>query len=209
MKKIITILAILAVLIPNTEALQVFSGEYVSVDDPVDDDVFMAGNNVDINAPVSSAVIVAGNANINAPIKNDLVVAGGNVNINSDVGGKVVAAGGKIQLKGNVETNAVIAGGNVLIHSSSTIGRDALISGGSVINAGKIMGNLTVRSTEFQNKGVAGKVDYRKSEFDKSAFIKNVRGFFNITFTLATVGLVIPGIVLIRLFPLQFLIVDK
>jgi len=207
MKKTIVILAILAFLVPCVQSLQIFSEDYISIDEAVNDDVFVAGSDVNINAPVLSAVIAGGDININAPIKNDLFVAGGNVNINSDVGGKVVAAGGKINLKGNVGTNVVIAGGDVFIHSSSTIGKDALIAGGSVVNAGKVNGNLTVRSSDFKNKGVAGNLDYKKSEFPNK-FFERAKGFLNIAYTLASIGLVIPGIVIMRLFPSLFLILD-
>ncbi len=49
--------------------MQTFSGESVSIDTPVDDDILAAGSMVSINAPVNSAVVAGGTININAPVK--------------------------------------------------------------------------------------------------------------------------------------------
>ncbi len=188
---------------PGAGALKMLSGDQVSVDSPVDDDIFAAGGSIDINAPVASAVIAGGNININAPVDGDVFVAGGQISINSDVKGKIVAAGGNIDVKGSAK-NIVISGGNINIHSSAVISRDAVITGGSVNNAGRINGNLTVRSENFQNTGSAGVVDFKKSEVSKS--IQAAIGVFRILFT---VGFLILGIVLIKLFPAQFFKVEE
>ena len=202
MKKLILAFLMLLYLSPSVQALQTLSGDYVIVDTPINDDVLTSGGTININAPVFGVIAIGGDVNVNAPVKNDLIVVGGDINVNSDVGGKIVAAGGNINLKGDVGTNAVIAGGSIQIHS--TIGKDALIFGGSFINAGEVKGNLTVRSKEFKNVGIAGKVDFKKSEF-----LHDVKGFFSIASILVTIGLIIPGIILSRLFPTQFMMIEE
>lgn len=206
MKRLIIISLLLILLLPNVQALEMLSGDHVSVDSPIDDDVFVAGGDVNINAPVTSVVIAGGDVNINAPVSGDVFVAGGKISVKSDVGGKIVAAGGDIDLKGDAR-NAVIAGGNISIHSTSVISRDAVITGGNVLNAGTIIGNLTVRAENFQNTGSAGSVDFEKSEGLQGVEELMIK-MMNILYILIGVGFLILGIVLLKLFPTQFLMVE-
>jgi len=203
MKQLIIISLLLILLLPNVQALTMLSGDQVSVDSPIDDDVFVSGGTVTINAPVASAVIAGGTIIINAPVSGDVFVAGGQILVNSDIEGKIVAAGGDIDLRGDAK-NAVIAGGNVNIHSTTVISRDAVIAGGNVSNAGKIIGNLTVRAENFQNTGSAGSVDFEKSEG-----LQGLQRVMNIFSILMTVGFLIIGIILLKLFPAQFFIVEE
>ena len=203
MKRLIIISLMLILLLPHVQALQMLSGDQVSVDSPIDDDVFVSGGTVTINAPVASAVIAGGTIIINAPVSGDVFVAGGQILVNSDIEGKIVAAGGDIDLRGDAK-NAVIAGGNINIHSTSVISRDAVITGGNVSNAGKIIGNLTVRADNFQNTGSAGSVDFEKSEG-----LQGLQRVMNIFSILMTVGFLIIGIILLKLFPAQFFIVEE
>ena len=203
MKRLIIISLMLILLLPHVQALQMLSGDQVSVDSPIDDDVFVSGGTVTINAPVASAVIAGGTIIINAPVSGDVFVAGGQILVNSDIEGKIVAAGGDIDLRGDAK-NAVIAGGNINIHSTTVISRDAVITGGNVSNAGKIIGNLTVRAENFQNTGSAGSVDFEKSEGLQG--LQQLRNIFSI---LMTVGFLIIGIILLKLFPAQFFIVEE
>ena len=201
--RLIIISLMLILLIPHVQALQMLSGDQVSVDSPIDDDVFAAGGTVSINAPIAGAVIAGGDIIINAPVSGDVFVAGGQIVVNSDIEGKIVAAGGNIDLRGGAK-NAVIAGGNVNIHPDTVISRDAVIAGDRVSNAGKIIGNLTVRAEEFQNTGSAGSVDFKKSEG-----LQGLQKLMNIFSILMTVGFLIIGIIVLKLFPAQFFRVEE
>ena len=142
MKRLIFIslllILLLLLLLPHVHALQMLSDDQVSIDSPIDDDVFATGGIVTINAPVTSAVIAGGTVTINAPVNGDVFVAGGQILVNSDIKGKIVAAGGAIDLRGAAE-NAVIAGGDIDIYSTTVINRDAVITGGNVSNAGRFL----------------------------------------------------------------------
>ncbi len=72
MKRLIIIFLMLILLLPNVQALKMLSGDQVSVDSPIDDDVFVSGGTVTLNAPVASAVIAGGTIIINAPISGDV-----------------------------------------------------------------------------------------------------------------------------------------
>jgi len=205
MKRLIfvSLLLILLLLLPHVHALQMLSDDQVSIDSPIDDDVFASGGTVTINAPVASAVIAGGTVIINAPVSGDVFVAGGQILVNSDIDGKIVAAGGDIDLRGAAK-NAVIAGGDIDIHSTTVINRDAVITGGNVSNAGRILGNLTVRADNFLNTGSAGSVDFEKTEG-----LRGLRNLMNIFSILMTAGFLIIGIILLKLFPRQFFIVEE
>ena len=206
----IVVLSVLLFLSTSGEALRTFSGDTVSIVDPVEDDIFTAGNIVNINAPVDSAVVAGGTVNINAPVKGDVIAAGGQVHVNSAVGGKVVAAGGTIDLRGDVGTNLVAAGGQVSILPGRTVGRDALISAGSAVNSGRVNGTLTVHAGSFNNTGSAGKVDFYQAERaeDKAPPREDKWGGFNVFSLISIIGYLILGLILVKYLPAVFRTVD-
>jgi len=208
MKRIsIIVLMAFVLLCPAGVALQTFSGETISVDRAVADDVIAVGDMVSINAPVDSVIALGGTVNINAPVKGDVIAAGGQVYLNADVGGKVVAAGGNVNLGGNIGTNLVAAGGTVNIFADKTVQRDALISGGLVVNAGRVNGTLTVGASQFNNTGSAGEVNFHKVE-DQAPKKDEYETGFGIFGLLALLGYLILGLILVKHLPGIFLAVD-
>jgi hypothetical protein len=205
MRKIaaIVLLAIL-ILSSSASALRAFSGANVYIDEPVDDDIFASGSVVNINAPVSSATVAAGTVNVNAPIAGDLIAAGGQVTVNSPIGGKVMAVGGNLNIGGNISKNAILAGGQVDIRPGTVIGRDALIYGGTVTNAGKVQGNLSVSASKFENMGSAGRVEFQqiKTERQEPRYPIDMFGILMI------VGYLVAGLIFLRFFPALFSMVD-
>lgn len=196
----ICIAVMLLVCLPSgVTALASYSGNTVTLNVPVQDDVFAAGGIVDINAPVDSLIAAGGTVTIDAPVKGDVIVAGGNVVVHDRIGGKLVAAGGTIDVDADIGTNAVIAGGTVTIHPKTTIGKDAAISAGDVMNAGHINGNLTVRAQSFDNSGTAGMVDFQpvRQHYDLSLIL----GLFGLLFS---IGWLILGLIIIRCAPARY-----
>ena len=202
----IALLALMLVmLIPaGVSALATYNGGQVIIGQPVPDDVFASGGMIDMNAPVDSLIAAGGTININAPVKGDVIAAGGTINVNGDIGGKLVAAGGTINVNSNVGTNAVLAGGSVNIGEGTTIGRDAMISGGQVSNAGNIAGNLSVRARTFENTGKAGQLNVDLSE-PRDEFSR-IFSIFGIIFT---IGMFILGLLLLHFAPGHFMAVGE
>jgi hypothetical protein len=195
----------LVMLIPaGVSALATYNGGQVVIGQPVPDDVLASGGMIDVNAPVDSLIAVGGTININAPVKGDVIAAGGTTNVNSDIGGKLVAAGGTININSAIGTNAVLAGGNVHIGQDAMIGRDALISGGRVSNAGNVEGNLTVRARTFENTGTAGQLNVELSK-PREEFSR-IFSIFGIIFT---IGMLILGLALLHLAPGHFMAVEE
>lgn len=195
---IILLLVSMLVLSPHSLALELMAQDVVTVDEPIEDDLFASGDAIYINAPVDSAVVAGGTIEINAPIKGDLIAAGGKVEVNSDVGGKIVAAGGTIEIRGDVARNVVLAGGQIQIEPGSKIGRDALISGGNVYNGGDIEGKLWVGAENFQNEGTAGDLKTEKWNHEKERASKRGIGMFGILWIL---GFLLTGLIILKVFP--------
>jgi len=162
---------------------------------------------VNINAPVDSVTVVGGTLNVNSPIKRDLIAAVGQVHVASDIGGKIVAAGGNINLKSGVGTNMVAAGGNVNLLPQAKVARDAFIMADNVVNAGNVIGNLSVRANKFQNIGSAGNVDFQQTETRETR--GEAQSGFRLFGLLMTVGYLILGLVLLRYLPGLFYVVDN
>jgi hypothetical protein len=109
-----------------------------------------------------------------------------------------------VVINANIGTNAVITGGTVEIRQGVIVERDALLSGGMVTNAGTIRGNLTVRAQTFTNTGTAGHLDVRLSE-PRGEFSR----IFSVFGILFVIGLFILGLILLRILPGGFLIVEQ
>ena len=189
-------------------ALQTFSGDSISIDVPVADDIIAAGDAISINAPVDSAIAAGGMVSINAPVKGDVLALGGQVYVNSDVGGKVVAAGGTVHLGGDVGTNLVAAGQRVRLLPGKMVGRDAYIAGQDVSSAANINGTLQVSATRFNNTGRAGEVKFHKVE-DQGRRGDDFKGGYSIFRLLYLLGYFILGLILVRYMPGIFREVDE
>ena len=194
---LILILILIALPLPAL-ALVTRSGGTVRIDLATDDDVFATGGMVTVDAPIGSLIAAGGQITVNAPVKGDVIATGGQITINSDVGGKVVAAGGSIILNGKVGTNAVLAGGTIDLGTLASIGRDAMVSGGSVTNAGNVAGKLSVKANTFENRGKAGTLEL---ELQNQSPMGTLLSIFGILFT---IGLFILGLILIRIAPERY-----
>ncbi len=100
--------------------------------------------------------------------------------------------------------NLALAGNRITIGPNAVIQNDALISGTDVINNGEILGNLTVRAQSFLNTGTAGHLDFQRA--GNAQGIMQIIGALGI---LMALGFLILGLILLKLFPLQFLRVEE
>ncbi|WP_369425660.1 hypothetical protein [Methanothrix sp.] len=186
-------------MVQGATSLRMYSDESITIDSPVDDDIFAAGSVVNINAPVDSAIVAGGVVNVNAPVSGDLILAGGQVVLRSDIGGKLVAAGSRINISSRIQRNAVLMGEDISMLPGTVVGRDALIGAKRFSNQGSINGTLTVAAEEFENNGTAGRVEYQKIEGrrEDTAFMS----FFHL---LSTIGFLLLGLIGLRVIPWLF-----
>jgi Predicted polymerase, most proteins contain PALM domain, HD hydrolase domain and Zn-ribbon domain len=137
-------------------------GRTVVIDQPVNNDLYIAGGTITINAPVRGDLVVAGGTIVvNDTVVNDILLAGGEITFNGYVGDDIRSAGGRLRIYKNVAGDVVVTGGNVLIDRGATVGR-LVVSGGDVRVDGAVSGMLKSASGKFVLNGTAlGSLDCR------------------------------------------------
>ena len=199
MRHLLTAFIMLALIIPSSvQGLALYSNGTVVIDQPIADDLIVSGGFVEINSPVQSLIAAGGTVEVNAPVEGDIIAAGGTVTLNGDTGGKAVLAGGTIRINGNISRNLVAYGGDIVISPTSTIGRDATVSGGTVSNRGQVMGTLHASGQHVENTGSAGVVDIQVEEKEEDGIIASLLLF------LVTAGMLILGLILLHFCPNKF-----
>ncbi|MDD3896761.1 MAG: polymer-forming cytoskeletal protein [Candidatus Peribacteraceae bacterium] len=136
-------------------------GEILSIDQSIDDDLYVAGGQLDILKDVGGDLIAAGGEiTIRGNVEEDLTVAGGRVYLQGKVGDDLRAAGGEVRISGTVTDDVFVAGGRVEITEGSIINGDLRIAGGDVYINGTVRGDIDVRGGRVILRGVvSGNLD--------------------------------------------------
>ena len=177
----------------------------------VGEDLLIAGDNININEPVNGDVLaLGGNIYVNAPIYGDLIAFGGVIEVNENIEGKIIVAGGTVVIRADVY-KVLAAAGKVDIHTSSKIKTNAYIASPTVENYGEVTGEMRVISSDFENNGVIGNLElYEMQDLEGldglSSFIRFIIRVISI---LVTIGFMILGLILLRIFKKQFLAVEQ
>ena len=186
MKKILLAFTVLFILTGNSLAASFESDELLSIDQPVEGDIytasdvlkvntevngdiFAAGAQVDLDGIVTQdAMIGGGEVDIKATIKDDLRVAGGDVRIDSIIEGDLLVLAGDFKL----ESNAEVKGDLILAVGMATI--DGNVNGSIEGYAGQVNLNSTVgkdvklhgvdQMTFGNQAGISGNLDYKSTE---------------------------------------------
>jgi len=129
--------------------------ESVTIDEPIDDDVYVSGGQVLINKDIGQDLIVfGGTLQISGNIQQDLLAAGGNIAINGAVADDLRVGGGSIVVSGNIGDELLAGGGTVDIAKNVTIGGDVVLGAGMVSISGNISGNAKIGGGEVIINGV-------------------------------------------------------
>lgn len=141
MRKIIMLLLLVGNMF-SAFAFRLEYGSHVVINQPVYEDLYVAGGNITINAPIYGDLVVAGGTIvINDSISGDILVAGGDITFNGQVGDDIRCAGGNIRISRDVRGDLVITGGNIIIDRSVTVGA-ILGAGGDARVHGNVLGNV-------------------------------------------------------------------
>lgn len=133
------------------------SGEKVTIDQPVEGNLYLAGGEVYINAPIGGDFIAAGGEmQVKGPIGDDGLVAGGEIVIDAPVRGDLRIAGGQITIRQNIGGDLVVMSGEVVIAEGVSIGGDLMALGGKIEMRGNVQGLIRVTGGEFDMNGTAG-----------------------------------------------------
>ncbi len=186
-------------LIPLSASAAYFQADdQVSVNQPTEGDVYVAGETVTISETVTGDVFAAGaSVNITADVAEDLFVAGSAVNVVGNVAGDLRAAGSNLVVSGDVGEELFAAGS--LVQLTSTVGGDAHLAGAAVIFDGTVNGDLTIGSSSaIINGNVSGDVTAYAEEIKigTTAKIDGTLTYYaenEMTFEGASIGRVVYG----------------
>lgn len=131
------------------------AGDSVLIDQPADNDLYLAGENIDILADVTGDVVGAGRHIIIAGnISEDVIIAGENLSIQADIGDDLRAAGKLITLTGNVAGHMIAAGQRLSIGADSRIGEWAWLVGETIEILGTVEGEVRAAGNRIIINGV-------------------------------------------------------
>ncbi len=116
LKKIITLLALLAVAIP-TAVLASSSGDKIENGQTVEDDLTIYND-----MTIEESAVVNG----------DITLMGGELEMEGTVNGDILVFGGDVELTGNVFGELVVFGGDIEIHPDAIISGECALFGGTV-----------------------------------------------------------------------------
>jgi len=137
-------------------------GRTVIIDQPVNNDLYIAGGTITINAPIRGDLVVAGGTIVvNDSVTNDILLAGGEITFNGYVGDDIRSAGGKLRIYNSVAGDVLVTGGDIFLDRGATVG-GLIVSGGDVRVDGTVSGMLKSASGKFVlNGAVMGSMDCR------------------------------------------------
>lgn len=187
------------VLSDSSFALQVISGDQITIDKSVQDDLLIFGETVYLDAPLRGTMVFANIIQVNAPIEGDLFAAGGQITINSNISGKLVAAGNTIDFKGKT-TNAILAANTIMLDTTSVVSKDVYVASGNITNEGTISGELVAMTDNLQNNGNIGNIE----TISQSTIMPDLKGWLSLFGILIIIGFGFLGIILVNLLPKQF-----
>lgn len=132
------------------------SGENVTIDKPVEGNLYVAGGEIYTNAAIRGDFIAAGGKIfVKDSVGDEGLVAGGEISIESPVMGDLRIAGGQVTIRGNITGDLVIMGGEVRVAPEAQIGGDLIMMGGEVDIGASIKGQIRVSAGELTFRGNA------------------------------------------------------
>lgn len=134
------------------------SGHTIIIDQPVSQDLYLAGGTLVINAPVHGDLVVAGGkVYINDTITRDVLVAGGTVVIKGYIGGKVRCLGGTVVLDHLLQGDLLVGGGDIRVEKSCVVMGSVLAGGGRLTIYGEVREDVRVYAGRFLLYGPVGR----------------------------------------------------
>lgn len=176
MKRTISLLTLLlcVVITAPVSGAMIKGGESLSIDEEIDDDLYIAGGYLDIMEDIGGDLMAAGGEIfIRGDVEEDLTVVGGKIYIQGEVGDDVRVAGGEVRITGSIDDDLFVTAGRVEISEDATIGGDLRIAGGDVYINGTVKGDIDVRGGRIIIRGnVGGNIDAEADLIAIHAIIK-------------------------------------
>lgn len=120
------------------------AGDTLTMDEVIDDDIYVAGDNIFIRGTVLGDVFAAGGlVEITGNVTGDVMVGAGNVIINGNVGDDVRVGAGTLTVNGVVGDDLLAGTGNLVVSDGASIGGDVVFGGGQAVFRGDVGGNVS------------------------------------------------------------------
>ncbi len=137
------------------------AGGTITIDGKIDGDLVAVGGFIEVNGEITGDILAAGGAIVvNGPVTGDVRIAGGGLTLNGPIGGDLISAGGGTAFPGMPTVPMTIEGRQVeqgtRLTASGSVGKDAVMTGGSGVIDGTIAGSLWVGMGSVQLNGEVG-----------------------------------------------------
>ena len=147
------------------------AGKEKNIDQPVNDNLYVAAESVTVNAPVYGDLIAAGQLiSVHDTVFEDLTVAGQEILINAFVGDDARIAGQNIQILDHVQGDLIVFGSSVQISSDVVVEGDLIVAASYVAINGTVNGRIKAYGERIVFNG------YAKDEFEIKANELNIAG---------------------------------
>lgn len=129
----------------------------IAQDQPIDDDLLVAGKEVVIRSGAQGDVTAAGSmVTVSGPVAGSVLASGGQVSVTGSVGNDAYLAGGTVAITSSVADNAYLAGGMVVVDEDATVGSDLIAAGRQLRVLGDVAGDAKVSARDLV---IGGTVD--------------------------------------------------
>lgn len=141
------------------------SGEDITINEGVDDNLYIAGNNLFINAPVMGDLRVASSSlTINDTIYEDLLAAASEILIDAYIGDDATLFGENIRILNSIGGDLIVFGSKVFINKEVNIEGDLLVFAGQCTMNGNVNGKLKIRAEKVIFNGSSEQMTDIKAE---------------------------------------------
>ncbi len=162
-------------------------GEVLSVEAPVDDDLYFGGGQVNLLSSARGDVIgVGGEVTVKGDVSADLTLAAGRIDVSGDVGDDARLAGGDVRISGLIDDDLFVTGGSIEISEGARVDGDVRIAGGEVFVDGTVNGDLDIQGGRVVLRGTLNG-DIEVSSNDLTVFA-DVAGSSRLSATTLTLG---------------------
>ncbi len=129
----------------------------VAIDQPLNDDLYAAGNSIVISKPIQGDLIACGGTiDVDANVSGDILVMGGTVIIRGNVGDDLRIGGGQVNIYGTIGDDLLIGGGTVVLGSAAVVKGDIVTGAGNLTLNGKVLGNARLAADIISVSGIIG-----------------------------------------------------
>ncbi|MFA9459970.1 hypothetical protein [Thiohalorhabdus methylotrophus] len=142
-----------------------WAGETVTIQEPADRDLYLAGRVLEVLAPVRGDVAAAGqHITVHGPIAADLIAAGETLRITTEVGDDVRAAARRIHLDAPVGGHVVAAAEEITLEPAGRVEDWLWTAAGRVRLDGEVRGTFRAYAEEVAINGRVGGDAYVRAE---------------------------------------------